>query len=124
MKYLLLIYTNEEIWNGLSDEERRAVNTEGAQRWQDLVATGEVIMGEPLGRARDARIVRVRGGSTLVADGPFAETKEQIAGFLLLDVANEARAVEIAVSWPDARYFALEVRSIDFQNATESSPIS
>ena len=120
MKYLLLIYTNEEVWDELSEEERRAVNTEGAQRWQDLVAAGEMIMGEPLGRARDARIVRVRGGSPLVVDGPFAETKEQIAGFLLLDVANEARAVEIAASWPDARYFTLEVRSIDFQNATEN----
>ncbi len=118
MKYMLMIYHNADAWAALSEQEQQAVMSEGGRRWQELVASGEGIMGEPLAAPRDSRIVRVRNGVPVVTDGPFAESKEQIVGFLMIDVVNEERAVEIAASWPDARVSALEVRLINVSNAT------
>src|SRR6478735_4011818 len=118
VKYLLMIYENAEVWGKLSEQERDAVNSEGGRLWQELVASGEVIMGEPLADPKDSRIVRIQNGERVVTDGPFAESKEQFVGFLMIDVANEARAIEIAASWPNARYSPLEVRLIRVFNAT------
>jgi hypothetical protein len=120
VKYLLMIYENAEVWGKLSEQERDAVNSEGGRLWQELVASGEVIMGEPLADPKDSRIVRVQNGERVVTDGPFAESKEQFVGFLMIDVASEARAIEIAASWPNARYSPLEVRLIRVFNATQS----
>ncbi len=117
MKYMLMIYNDAEVWNGLSGEEHQAVWSEGGRRWQDLMDSGEGIMGEPFAAPGDAHIVRVRDGMAEVTDGPFSEAKDQFAGFLLIDVATEERAIEIAKSWPDARYSALEVRLINVANA-------
>jgi hypothetical protein len=117
MKYLLMIYNNPEVWNALPEEEHQAVWSEGARRWQELMDTGEIIMGEPLAPPGEARIVRVPNGLPVVTDGPFAEAKEQFVGFLLVDVVNEERALEIASSWPDAKYAALEVRLVREENA-------
>ena len=120
MKYLLMIYQNAEAWGKLSEQERNSVNSEGGRLWQELVASGEVIMGEPLADPEDSRIVRVQEGERVVTDGPFAEAKEQFVGLLIIDVASEERAIEIAASWPNARYSPLEVRQIRVFNATES----
>lgn len=120
VKYLLMIYENAEVWGKLSEQERDAVNSEGGRLWQELVASGEVIMGEPLADPKDSRIVRIQNGERVVTDGPFAESKEQFVGFLMIDVASEARAIEIAASWPNARYSPLEVRLIRVFNATQS----
>ncbi|MGI8486065.1 MAG: YciI family protein [Thermomicrobiales bacterium] len=114
---MLMIYHNPEIWETLTTEEQQAVMSDGGRRWQDLTASGEIIMGEPLAAPGDARVLRVRNGSAEITDGPFAETKEQFVGFLILDVASEERAVEIAQSWPDARCGALVVRQIHVENA-------
>jgi hypothetical protein len=118
MKYMLMIYQNADVWNDLPDQEQQAVMSEGGRRWQELVATGEGIMGEPLADPRDSRIVRVRNGFPDVTDGPFVDANEQFVGFLIVDVVDEKRAVEIASSWPDGRYSALEVRLIHVENAT------
>lgn len=117
MKYMLMIYNNADVWNSLSREEHEAVWSEGGKLWQDLVASGEGIMGEPLAAPRDAHIVRVQNGVPLITDGPFAEAKEQFVGFLMVDVASEERALEIAASWPDAKYAPIEVRFIRDDNA-------
>ena len=117
MKYMLMIYQNADVWTALPEQEQQAVMSEGGRRWQELVATGEGIMGEPLADPRDSRIVRVRNGFPEVTDGPFVDAKEQFVGFLIIDVADEERAVEIAKSWPDARFSALEVRLIHVENA-------
>ncbi len=117
MKYMLMIYHNTEIWETLSEQEQQAVMSEGGRRWQDLMASGECIMGEPLAAPSEARVVRVQNGSAEVTDGPFAEAKEQFVGFLIIDVASEERAIEIAQSWPDARCGALVVRQIHVANA-------
>ena len=119
VKYLLMIYENAEVWGKLSDQERDAVNSEGGRLWQELVASGEGIFGEPLADPADAHIVRVQNGEQVVTDGPFAEAKEQFVGFLMIDVASEERAIEIAASWPNARYSPLEVRLIRVFNAPQ-----
>ena len=119
MKYMIMIYNDAEAWNALSTPEHEAIWSEGGQKWQELVASGEGIMGEPLAPPAESRIVRVNDGSAVVTDGPFAEAKEQFVGFLLVDVASEGRAVEIASSWPDAKYAHLEVRRINVSNATD-----
>ncbi len=119
MKYLIMLYHNDEAWNALSESEQGALMSEGGRRWQELVATGEGIMGEPLASPHEARIVRVPNGVPVVTDGPFAEAKEHFVGFMLVDVANEDRAVEIAASWPDAKVGALVVRHINVSNAVE-----
>lgn len=117
MKYMLMIYNNADVWNALSREEHEAVWSEGGQRWQDLVASGEGITGEPLAAPSESHIVRVQNGVPLITDGPFAEAKEQFVGFLIVDVASEERALEIAASWPDAKYAPIEVRLIHEENA-------
>ena len=114
-----MIHHDPEVWNALPSSEHEAVWSEGAAKWQGLVYSGEIIMGEPLAPPSEARNVRVNDGSVVVTDGPFAEAKEQFVGFLLVDVANEERAVEIASSWPDAKYAHLEVRRIHVANAAE-----
>lgn len=116
MKYMIMIYTDPEIWNALPVAEHEAVWSEGGRKWQELVASGEGIMGEPLAPPAESRIIRVRDGDANITDGPFAEAKEQFAGFILVDVADEARAVEIAASWPDAKYAAVEVRRVNVSN--------
>jgi hypothetical protein len=118
VKYLLMIYENAEVWGKLSEQERDAVNSEGGRLWQELVASGEVIMGEPLADPADSHIVRVQNGERVVTDGPFAEAKEQFVGFLIIDVASEERAIDIAARWPNARYSPMEVRLIRVFNAT------
>lgn len=117
MKFMILIYNNAEIWESLEQSDKEAVWSEGGKLWTELLASGEGIMGEPLAAPADSRIVRTRNGVSTVTDGPFAEAKEQFVGFLLVDVVSEARAVEIASSWPDSRYASLEVRLINVSNA-------
>jgi hypothetical protein len=65
------------------------------------------------------RTVRVRDGATAVTDGPFIEAKEHFAGYLMVDCESEERAVEIAARWPDARYWAMEVRPVMSAGGTE-----
>ena len=119
MKYMLMIYHNTDVWDSLTQTEKEAVWSEGAQCWQDLVASGEGIMGEPLGAPADARIVRVPNGTPIITDGPFAETKEQFVGFMLVDVASEERALEIASIHPESKYSPIVVRRVNVSNAKE-----
>jgi hypothetical protein len=119
VKYMIMIHNDPEVWNALPRSEHEAVWSEGARKWQELVDSGEIIMGEPLAPTSEARNVLVKDGTAVITDGPFAESREQFVGFLLVEVASEERAVEIAASWPDARYAHLEVRRIQVANATE-----
>jgi len=66
-----------------------------------------------------ATVVRSQGGQVVTTDGPFAESKEQLAGYLIVDCDSEARAVEIAAAWPDARHWAMEVRPIEHTSGDE-----
>jgi hypothetical protein len=115
VKYLVLIYSNpasREIWEGFSDEQR----AEGFRYYgaitEELAASGELIVTEALADPSLTRRVTVRDGQTLTSDGPFAEAKELLAGFYLLECDSMERAVEVAARLPEAELGLIEVRPV------------
>ena len=115
MKYLVLIYSNpasREIWESFTDDER----ADGFRYYNaladELAASGELIVTEALADPSLTRRVSVRDGRTLTSDGPFAESKELLAGFFLLDCESAERAVEIAARMPEAEFGLVEVRPV------------
>ncbi|HEY3142724.1 MAG TPA: YciI family protein [Acidimicrobiales bacterium] len=112
MKYLLLIYQNPAAREALPEPEVTAMGDEVDTIIDELVETGEWVGGEGLADPSTARTVRVRDGVAAVTDGPFAEAKEQMVGYCIVDCESRERAVEIAARWPDARRWGMEVRPI------------
>ena len=112
MKYMLLIYNNLASYEAWSEEERTALFGEVDALMKELRESGELVGGEALADPSTTKTVRVRDGVPAITDGPFAEAKEQFAGYITVDCETEERAVEIAARWPDAKYFAMEVRAI------------
>jgi hypothetical protein len=115
VKYLVLIWSNpasRAIWEGFSDEQRDEGFRYYAALTEELAANGELIVSEALADASLTRRVSVRDGQTLTSDGPFAEAKELLAGFFLLEVPSEERAVEIAARVPEAELGLVEVRPV------------
>jgi hypothetical protein len=110
MKYLLAIYADEAEWNELGDEGRQAVYQEYAAVSEDLARRGMMIDGAELAPTAAATTVRIRDGRTLVTDGPFAETKEQLGGYFVVDCESLDEAVEAAGRLPTARQGSIEVR--------------
>ena len=113
MQYLLLIYEAEAIWESKTDEEKRAVLEEHGILHQRLQQDGVTYSGEPLMPTSTAVSLRVRAGELETADGPFAETKEQLAGFYLVDVDSLEQAVEYAGLIPHVKTGTIEVRPVD-----------
>jgi hypothetical protein len=112
MQYLLLIYNDEQEWAALSDEERGPIIQEYFALSDELRANGSYVLGAPLQPTTTSTTVRVRGGDELVTDGPFAETKEQLGGFYLVDVESLDQALAVAAKIPAVRYGSVEVRPI------------
>lgn len=115
MKYLVLIYTNpqaRELWEQLPEPERAAGLQAYAALNEDLSASGEMIVAESLSDASLARQVTVREGTVMTTDGPFAEAKEQLAGFYLVECEGIERATEIAAQIPEAAVGVVEVRPV------------
>jgi hypothetical protein len=112
MKYLLLIYQNPAAREALPPSEQRALMEEADKIVGELVETGEFVGGEGLADPSTGRSVRVRDGVAAITDGPYAEAKEQIVGYCIVDCESVDRAVEIATTWPDARLWGMEVRPI------------
>ena len=112
MKYLLLIYHNEKQWAGLSDTELQKIYAEYGQLRQELTASGEFLGGSQLHPVATAQSVRVRDGKELITDGPFAETHEQLGGYILVEAKSPADAARIAGRIPSARGGTVEVRPI------------
>lgn len=110
MKYLLLIYQNPAAARALPEAEKQALMSEADTLVNELIETGEWVSGEGLADPSTAKSVRVQDGQLAVTDGPFAEAKEQIVGYCVVDCESEERAVEIAARWPDARLWGMEVR--------------
>jgi hypothetical protein len=115
VKYLILIYSNPEsraIWETFSPAER----AEGLGAYEaldaELVESGEMIVSEPLDDPAKSKRVHVTGDRTLTTDGPFAEVKEYLVGFYLVECANVERAVEIAAKVPEAFMGLVEVRPV------------
>ncbi len=113
MKYIALIHNNPAAWQALSQTERNEYNSEADSFLKMLSESGELLGGAVvLAHPSNARTVRVRNGVPAVTDGPFAEGKEVLAGYYLLECESIERATEIATHDPSARYFAVEVRPI------------
>ena len=108
MKYLLMICAEEPL--ELTEEERADVRS-GTESWvKEMDARGVRLQGDRLRPISDATTVRVRDNEVLIADGPFAETKEQIAGYDILECADVDESIEVASKHPMARYGVIEVR--------------
>jgi hypothetical protein len=109
MRYMLLVYLADQAMN---DTEREQCYVDSARLTQELDAAGKYLAAAPLQPVSTAASVRVRDGRPLVTDGPFAETREQLAGYYLVDVASQEEAVAIAARIPGARKGTIEVRAI------------
>lgn len=112
MKYMLLIYHNEELWDGHTEAERQQIYGEYRELMEELGASGKCLAGEELKPALTASSVRVRDGKIMVTDGPFAETREQLGGFFLIEAADLSEATAIAGRIPSARDGAIEIRPV------------
>lgn len=112
MKYMLLIYLEEQGWDQLSEPERQKIYAEYRQLSEDLVASGQHLAGSELQGTSTATSVRVREGKQLVTDGPFAETKEQLAGYFLIETNNLDEAIVVAARIPSSRVGTVEVRPL------------
>ena len=109
MKYMLLIYGDER---ALTDTEREQCYRESTELAHQLHADGQYLAAAPLHPTSTATSVRVRQGKPLVTDGPFAETREQLGGYFLIDAKNVDEAVAVAARIPLARLGTVEVRPI------------
>lgn len=107
MKYMLLIYSNEQDWQ---EDEREACFLESTEVAHDLAEKKQFLAASPLQSVATAASVRVRNGQRLVTDGPFAETREQLGGYFLIEAASVDEAIEVASRIPGARKGTVEVR--------------
>jgi hypothetical protein len=105
MKYLCLVYLDRNKWSAVPDREC-------ANCGDGLRRDGRLLAAEPLEPVETATTVRVRNGHVSITDGPFAETKEQLAGFYLVDAADLDEAIRIAAAIPPAREGTIEVRPV------------
>ena len=109
MKYMLLVYLDEQ---AQSETEREHCYVESAQLAQQLNSSGQCLGASPLHPISTATSVRVREGKRLVTDGPFAETREQLGGYYLVDARDLDEAIRIAERIPPARYGTVEIRPV------------
>jgi len=112
MKYLLLIYSDPAVTPAPGTPEQAAATDHWVRYSQELAATGSLLAGDALQDADTATTVRVRGGDTLTTDGPFAETKEVLGGFYMIDVEGLDEALAWAARMPNITYGSVEVRPL------------
>ena len=109
MKYMLLVYTEEQCWG---EGERDQCMVESTRLTHELHKQGKYLGASPLHPVATATSVRVRDGKRQITDGPFAETREQLGGFFLIDAANLDEAIDIAGRIPGAKKGTIEVRPV------------
>ena len=112
MKYLLLICDDEKAWGSRQESERQQIYAEYRQLREQLQKTGQFLGGSQLQPTTSATSVRVRDGKRLVTDGPFAETREQLGGYFLVDAKDLDEAIALAARIPSARTGTIEVRPL------------
>jgi hypothetical protein len=112
MKYLLLVYHNEATFNAMPEGIRKDMLAESIQLCHQLHGKGQYVHASPLQPETTGKIVQVRDNKSTVTDGPFIETKEQLAGYFLIDAKDREEAVTIAERVPGARIGAVEVRPV------------
>ncbi|MDN5849607.1 MAG: YciI family protein [Nitrococcus sp.] len=113
MKYLCLAYEQEETLNALTPSEWESLRAETLSYVETLRESGRLVATEALQSARSASKLQVRNGKLSVTDGPFAETKEQLGGFFLIEAKDFNEAIQVASKWPSARLGTIEVRPIE-----------
>jgi hypothetical protein len=116
MEYMLLIYSSEADGKKMSAAQYREIFQEYQTFTQDLNKSGKNKGGAPLEQSTTATTVRVRNGKTVMTDGPFAETKEQLGGYYLVEAKDLDEAISIAAKVPGAKYGSIEVRPIAKMN--------
>ena len=109
MKYMLLVYLDEK---AMTEEEREHCYVESAQLTQDLHATGNYLSASPLHPVATATSVRVREGKRVVTDGPFAETREQLGGYYVIEAKDLDEAISIAEKVPPVKFGTVEIRPV------------
>lgn len=112
MKYVALVYYQESIINSMTEKEWHDLNQECIAGVERLTDQGKYATGQPLQPIETATTVRVRDDEVLISDGPFAETKEQLAGFYLLEANDLNEALQLASRIPPARFGSIEVRPV------------
>ena len=112
MQYLLLIYDAEADWAKMSPADQGSIYQEYGQFTKEITEKGKFIGGNQLQPIASATTVRVRNGKRVVTDGPFAETKEQLGGYYLVDAKDLDEAIALAARIPSARMGSIEVRPI------------
>ncbi len=112
MRYMLLIYGSEADFAAMTQEERETLMQGHAAFAQEMLARGILTGGAPLQPTQTATTVRVRKGKRMITDGPFAETKEQLAGTYVLDCKDLDEAIELAAKIPDVERGSIEIRPI------------
>jgi hypothetical protein len=112
MQYMLLIYNDPNGWESMSEAERGSVYNAYGTFTEELQASGKMVAGDALQAIDTATSVRVREGETLTTDGPFAETKEVLGGYYLIDVETLDEALDWAAKIPGAGYGTIEVRPV------------
>jgi hypothetical protein len=110
VRFLALIYASDADWAALSDDERNAIYERYRAFGEDARAGGKLVDGAELQPVATATTVRVRGDETVVTDGPFVETREQLGGYYVLDCDSLDEAVELAAKIPGAQHGTIEVR--------------
>ena len=114
MRYALLVYSDQAAWAELTEEEAAAARAEAMPKWialfEELGKADPGVSGRELAAASEAKVVRVRDGETLVTDGPFAATKEQIGGIFLTELPDLDEAIRLAALVPTAEYGSMEIR--------------
>jgi len=121
MKYMMLIYLHEK---ALSDSEREQCYKESAEYAQQIHASGQYLLAAPLHPTSTATSVRTREGKRFVTDGPFAETREQLGGFFLVDAKDLDEAIRIASEIPAGRWGTVEIRPVMEVSGLPQSPAS
>jgi hypothetical protein len=123
MKYLLMIGVDEARLDAMAPDEMDALVKEHVALDEELRSRGQLVASEALESVRSATTVRVRGGKASITDGPFAETKEQLGGFYLIEAPDLDRAIEVAARVPSARLGSVEVRPVwDLRRSHAAAP--
>lgn len=112
MRYLCLIYEDEKRWESMPKEQAEAMMGEYGAFTEDIRKNGQYLAGEALQATPTATTVRVRNGKLSTTDGPFAETKEQLGGYYLIDAKDLNEAIQLSARIPSARFGSIEIRPV------------
>jgi hypothetical protein len=112
MKFMFMIYHDEHVLDAIPEKEMEALVDSAIEYAEEIRRSDHYIVSDALQRARTARTIRVRAGKVSASDGPFAETKEQLGGFFVIEAKNMDEACAIAARFPPARVGVIEIRPV------------